>query len=195
VYTFDDFCSLVRDGQKADLIEGAIHMASPDNTDANRLFGWLYGLIFAFAQIRQLGEVFGSRVAYRLSAYESPEPDIGFVCAARRHLIRRGYVMGPPDFAVEIASPESEERDYYKKRLQYQKAKIPEYWIVDEMQRKVTALSLSRQGQYREIRPRGGKLHSNVLSGFWLRTEWLWQEPLPWMTTVLEEILGGKSLK
>lgn len=40
--TFDEFCELVEDGQKADLIDGAIYMASPDNTDANLVNGWLF---------------------------------------------------------------------------------------------------------------------------------------------------------
>ena len=41
--TFEDFCFLVKDGQKADLIDGVIYMASPDNLDANRLSKWLIG--------------------------------------------------------------------------------------------------------------------------------------------------------
>ena len=45
VFTYDDFCSLVHDGQKADLIDGVIYMASPENTDAHELFGWLYTVL------------------------------------------------------------------------------------------------------------------------------------------------------
>src|SRR5262249_48495267 len=41
VFTFDDFCLLVKDGQKADLIDGVIYMASPDNTEAADLNVWL----------------------------------------------------------------------------------------------------------------------------------------------------------
>ena len=41
-YTYDDFCQLVREDQKADLIDGVIYMASPENTDPNDLFVWLH---------------------------------------------------------------------------------------------------------------------------------------------------------
>jgi hypothetical protein len=41
-YTFEDFCEIIREDQKADLIDGVIYMASPENTDANDLFGWLF---------------------------------------------------------------------------------------------------------------------------------------------------------
>src|SRR5947209_4804438 len=95
--TFDDFCALVRDGEKADLIDGVIHMASPENTDANDLFMWLGPLLRLFADARRLGKVYGSRVAFRLDEGNGPEPDIAFVQAARRGLVKRGRVDGPPD--------------------------------------------------------------------------------------------------
>src|SRR5438105_2940708 len=78
-YTFEEFCFLVKDGQKADLIDGVIYMASPDNTDANDLFVWFITLLHLFAELRDLGKVFGSRVAFRLDDTNSPEPDIAFV--------------------------------------------------------------------------------------------------------------------
>jgi hypothetical protein len=37
IHTFEDFCEIVQDGQKADLIDGVIHTASPDNSDANEI--------------------------------------------------------------------------------------------------------------------------------------------------------------
>ena len=39
---FETFCEIVRDGEKADLIDGVIYMASPDNTDANEIASWHY---------------------------------------------------------------------------------------------------------------------------------------------------------
>ena len=63
IYTFDDFCSLVEDGEKADLIDGVIYMASPDNTDASDLTWGLGTLMRLYARRKQLGRVLGSRVA------------------------------------------------------------------------------------------------------------------------------------
>ncbi len=189
-YTFDDFCFLVQDGQKADLIDGVIYMASPDNTDANDLFGWLYSLIRDYVEEHDLGKVFGSRVAFRFSATESPEPDVAVVLRNRLHLIQRGFVDGRPDLAIEIVSPDSVQRDYVEKRRQYQKAGVPEYWIIDEPEKKVTLLRLSPDKKYREERSRSGILHSRVLPGFWLRAEWLWEKPRRKKARVLEQIFG-----
>lgn len=188
--TFEDFCVLVKDGQKADLINGVIYMASPENWDANKLFLWLAGLMDLFAEATDAGEVFGSRVALRLGDRNGPEPDIGFIRKSRLHLVKRGYIAGPADLAMEIVSPESFERDYELKRLQYQEAGIPEYWIIDPLNERVVQLVLGTGGKYREVRPRKGELHSRTLPGFWIRLEWLWQKPRPKKTAVLAQLLA-----
>lgn len=187
--TFGDFCQLVRDGQKADLIDGVIYMASPDNTDANALFMWLASVMNIFSGRKKLGKVYGSRVAFRLGDKQGPEPDIAFVRRERLSRVRRGFVDGAPDLAMEIVSPDSIERDYVAKREQYRHAGVREYWIVDEVEQRVTLLRLSAQGAYREVRPRDGALHSQVLPGFYLRLSWLWQQPLPDELDVLAELL------
>src|SRR5687768_9937979 len=110
-YTFEDFCLLVKDGQKADLIDGVIYMASPDNTDANSLNGWLGFLMMGVASKTKQGKVYISRVAFRLANIHGPEPDLAFVRKDRLHLVRRGFIEGRPDVAVEIVSPDSRERD------------------------------------------------------------------------------------
>ena len=49
---------------------------------------------------------------------------------------------------------------------------------------------LDAGGKYKDVRPRKGVLRSEVLPGFWLRPEWLWQEPRPRKTDVLAELLA-----
>src|SRR6266436_2937837 len=110
-FTFDDFCLLVPDGQKGDLIDGVIYMASPENIEANLLFVWLISLLDFFVEGKDLGKIFGSRAAFRLDNRNSPEPDIAFVRKDRLHLTRRGHFVGRPDLAMEIVSPESIDRD------------------------------------------------------------------------------------
>jgi Uma2 family endonuclease len=165
-------------------------MASPENTDANELIGWLFTLFNVYSRRKKLGEIYFSRVALRLSDEHGPEPDILFVRTNNLRRVKRGFIEGAADLAVEVVSPDSVERDYYQKRELYEEYRIPEYWIVDEMDQTVTLLCL-KQGKYRQVRPRQGALHSAVLSGFWLRPEWLWQEPRPDEFETLELILAG----
>src|SRR5258708_4232808 len=79
-YSFDDFCKFVPDGVKADLIDGVIFMASPANIEHYRIEMWLIRLLWDYLEARGLiGEVFSSRIAFRLDSRNSPEPDIAFV--------------------------------------------------------------------------------------------------------------------
>ena len=189
-FTYEDFRALVPDRQKADLIDGVIYMASPDHTDANDLFVWMISLIHSYVESKQLGRVFGSRVACRLDDSNGPEPDILFIRNEHTDRIHRGSVEGPPDLAIEIVSPESVERDYEKKRKQYQRAGIPEYWIIDEEEKTVLLLRLDARGRYREVRSRRGMLHSDALPGFWLDPKWLWQRPRPIALAILQQLLA-----
>ena len=43
--TFEVFCAIIPDGQKADLLDGVIYVASPDSSFANVLASKLIGLI------------------------------------------------------------------------------------------------------------------------------------------------------
>jgi Uma2 family endonuclease len=186
--TFEDFCALVNDDRKADLIDGVIYMASPDNTDANEINGWLFWLITAFVEVKDLGKVYISRVAFRLDILNGPEPDLAFVRKSRLQNVHRGFVKGPPDLAVEIVSPDSVERDYEKKRRQYEHAGVREYWIVDELQQVFRLLRLEK-GKFRAVSPRKGILTSKALPGFWLSPAWLWRKPLPRKLSILKKIL------
>jgi Uma2 family endonuclease len=193
-FTYEDFCALVPDGQKADLIDGVIYMASPDNTDADDVFGWLFTVLSVYVEEKKLGRVFGSRVAFRLDEKSSPEPDIAFLRTEYADRIERGGVEGPPDLAIEIVSPDSVERDYKKKRKQYQHFGVPEYWIIDEEEQTVLLLRRNARGRYQEVPARRGKMHSEVLPGFWLDSAWLWP-PRPSRLAIIQQLLTGSSSK
>ncbi|HVS34120.1 MAG TPA: Uma2 family endonuclease [Gemmataceae bacterium] len=190
VFTYEDFCAILSDGRKGDLIDGAIYLDGPESIKNNELFGWLLVLMGLYVRRRKLGEVHASRVACRLDDMNAPEPDILFVANKKRDRLHRDGVEGPPDLTVEIVAPESVERDYDKKRRQYQRFKIPEYWIIDEHERKMRLLRLDARGRYRETAARKGVLHSHAIDGFWLDPNWLCQDPLPDELETLKKLLG-----
>src|SRR4051812_47198582 len=97
--------------------------------------------------------------------------------------------QGRPDLAIEIVSPDSIERDYQKKRRQYERASVPEYWIIDEIEKTVLLLRLDAHGKYQEVRLSHGIMRSQVLKGFWIDSKWLWQSPLPDVMATLNKIV------
>jgi Uma2 family endonuclease len=192
LYSFEEFCDLIPEGQKADLIDGVIYMASPDNIEHYSIYRWLSRIIADFLEERMiLGEIFGCRIAFRLGQANGPEPDLGYVQGSRLHLVGKTYVDGPPDLAIEIVSPDSIERDYEKKRRQYEEAGVQEYWIIDPLKNTMTCFARSRNGKFRKVRASGGKIVSHTIPGFWVRPAWFWQSPLPKKKEVLAEILAS----
>lgn len=189
-FTFDEFCVLVKDGQKADLIDGVIYMASPENLQANELFGWLFSLLTLYVQQKDLGQVYGTRVGFRLDDKNAPEPDIAFATKERAQH-KGGHFEGAPDLALEIVTPDSKQRDYELKRQLYERFGVQEYWIIDELKEQITVYALNKQKQYRQRRPKKGIFTSQIIPGFWLRPEWLWQRPLPSLLETLQEITAS----
>jgi Uma2 family endonuclease len=108
LFTFADFRALVPDGQKADLIDGVVYMASPDTDTSDDLTGFVHFLLRGYNYARKLGgQVRGSRYAYRLTKYRAPEPDVGFIGRDRVHLVKKLGMRGGPNLAVEIVSRDS----------------------------------------------------------------------------------------
>ncbi len=187
-YTFDDFLLLVKEYEKADLLDGVIYMASPESTDDNKLGGWLYRLMSEFSEQTDQGECYYTRVAFRITEKRGPEPDVAFVAKERLHIVEKGFIDGAPDIAVEIVSPDSVERDYELKRNIYEAAGVKEYWIIDPDERRATFLR--RQGeQFVEVKPKDDRYESQVLRGFYLKIEWLWSKKRPSIMAILSEMM------
>ena len=51
----------------------------------------------------------------------------------------------PPFLVVEVVSPSSQTEDYRSKRAEYGLLEIPEYWIVDPLESKITLCTLDHE--------------------------------------------------
>ncbi|MBW4454687.1 MAG: Uma2 family endonuclease [Nostoc indistinguendum CM1-VF10] len=68
---------------------------------------------------------------------------------ARELLNASAVFQSPPLLIVEVVSPESVKRDYRYKRSEYAALEVPEYWIVDPLEGKISVLLLE-DGFYEE---------------------------------------------
>ncbi len=176
----DQFYAEVEDGQKADLIDGVIYMASPDSLNADDVFGFVRGLLWSFVEAKRIGgRICGSRVAFILDRYHAPEPDIAYLRQDRLDEQKGKRVHGPPDLAIEITCEESRDRDHGVKKSMYETAGVREYWIIDPEQNRLDFYVL-QDGKFSPVTPEEGHIfRSTVIPGFWLDTDWLTKGPLP----------------
>jgi Uma2 family endonuclease len=128
----------------------------------------LYRLLYAFATSRGLGKVVTAGYKVKLWEDKYRVPDLVFVRS--EHLSRMGkdFTVGA-DLVMEIVSGSDSDRhrDLMKKRAEYARAGIPEYWIVDPEEGRFTVLTLDGD-KYVEhgIFARGERATSRLLPGF-----------------------------
>jgi Uma2 family endonuclease len=179
VMTEEEFEAWCDEDVKAEYVDGEVIVHSPVSTRHSDVVLSMAGLMRIVAQQHDLGRVLGPELQVRLRPGLRRVPDLLFVTKERADMIRPTLVEGAPDLIVEIVSPDSVERDWRDKYLEYQAAGVGEYWVVDLEYQRMAVYRLDEQGRYQAVPAEEGVHRSQVLSGFWLRAEWLWQEPLP----------------
>ena len=188
--TFENFCFLARKYQKADLIKGVMYAEAPTFDLYETTFGFLFKLLEFYVTPKNLGIIPASKMVVRLSEHDAPTPDIMFISKERQHIVNADFVDGAPDLVVEIISPGTAYVDRKLKKKQYAKFGVREYWMIDP-NRLVAEFWRNHDGEW-ETMPltAEGVFHSQVVSGFWLNVEWLWQEELPDPLEAVTQILG-----
>ncbi|MEK7728084.1 MAG: Uma2 family endonuclease [candidate division KSB1 bacterium] len=189
--TFEEFCDIVREEQKADLIDGIIHMATPPTLEHEDQFGFLFTILRGYVRHKGLGTVLGSRAAMLLSEEDAPEPDLMFISKAKLPQAKGKALLGAADLVVEIVSPSSRWIDLQKKKELYARFEVPEYWIIDPFHQ--AAYFLKNHAGLWENLPLDEMniVRSAIIPGFWLRVDWLFAEELPDESEVLAKIFAG----
>ena len=112
------------------------------------------------------------------------------------HRLEKVYLSGPADLAVEVVSRESRKRDLETKFKEYAEGGVPEYWLINPLNKKAKFYQLDEAKTYQEqALDSEGEYNSLALTDFWLRPAWLWQKELPSVQKVLQEIGGPKYLE
>lgn len=186
--TEEEYLELCDEDLKVELIGGVLVVSTPASVKHEKLQGFLQAVLRAYVEAYNLGLILGSRTPMRLGG-QYFEPDVLFVAAGRLDRLGEVFLDGPADLVIEITSPDSGALDRVVKRRIYQEHGVGEYWLIDPEQQLAEFYRLNTQGRYQKA-PMGreGKYHSKVISGFWLKVSWLWQEPLPAVLEVLKEL-------
>jgi len=188
--TYEEFLAWADEDTLAEWVDGEVVMSSPASSRHQEIVGFLSTVIGMFVRQRELGVAMLAPFQMKLPD-SGCEPDLIFVAARHVDRLRNTYLDGPADLAIEVLSPESVSRDRGEKFYEYARGGVPEYWLIDPLRKWAEFYRLGALGLYEPIfSGREGIFHSEAVPGFWLRVEWLWQEPLPGSLRILGEIAG-----
>ena len=166
---------------------GEVIVTSPASKQHQSIAGFLTSVMRIFCEQHNLGIVLVA--PFQMKLEHGREPDVLFVATEHLGRLRETFLDGPADLAIEIISPESVSRDRGEKYYEYEAGGVREYWLIDPLRQVAEFYRLDEGGRYGVVLAgREGVYRSEVVAGFWLRVEWLWQEPLPKTLDVLREL-------
>jgi Uma2 family endonuclease len=192
--TYEEFLDWADEDTCAEWVDGEIVVPSPASERHQDIVRFLITLLSGYVEFRDQGKVYPAPFQMKL-ARSGREPDVLFISNAHLDRLKTTYLEGPADLVVEVISPESVGRDRGEKFYEYQKAGVPEYWLIEPESGRAEFYQLNGQGEYRLIEPgTDGRYHSRALPGFWLRDTWLRQLRLPRVDRLLAEIGGPEYI-
>ncbi len=177
--SYEEFLELCDEDTLAEWVNGEIIMASPASTIHQEIAFLLQSILYSHVNFHKLGKILDAPFQMKIP-YSGREPDIIFIHSSHLDRLKKTYLDGPADVAIEIISEESINRDRIKKFNEYESAGIPEYWLIDPMRKQAEFYRLGDDKCYHFVSlDVESKYHSEAIQDFWFKPSWLWQDPLP----------------
>ncbi|MDE6365294.1 MAG: Uma2 family endonuclease [Lachnospiraceae bacterium] len=136
-YTVADYLA-VPDEIRVELIDGVIYDMAASAFEHQKIAGEIYRQIANYIlENNEQCEAGISPIDVQLDCDDKTmvQPDVLILCNSKK--IQKGRVFGAPDFVLEVISPSTKRKDYYKKLEKYENAGVREYWILDPYKRQL----------------------------------------------------------
>lgn len=188
--SYEEFLRWCDEDTWAEWVDGEVIVLTPASRRHQDLANFLTAVLRTFVENRGLGIVISAPFQMKTGPnLPGREPDLLFISQDHLHRLRDTYLEGPADLVVEIVSPESRLRDRGEKFAEYELGGVREYWLLDLDERRADFYALGSDGRYeRKIANQERIYHPQVIPGFWIAVDWLWQEPLPPILDVLHQL-------
>ena len=164
-WTEEDYFRLPETNKIIELSEGRIIITPSPTTQHQKILSKLFLLIGNHVLSNNLGEIVVSPMDVRLWPGTIRQPDIVYMSNEHRDRISEQY-WGIPDLVIEILSESTATEDRTSKFIEYEKAGITEYWLVDTAKKTIEVFVLD-QGSYKLLGKWGAGevVQSKVLAG------------------------------
>ncbi|HEY7031737.1 MAG TPA: Uma2 family endonuclease [Thermomicrobiales bacterium] len=189
--TYEEFLAWVPDGKQAEWVDGEVTILTVNERhDAFSLL--LIGLLSTYVRVFDLGRVLHAPFQMRLRFRPSGrEPDVLFLRKEHLDRITWLWIEGPADFVIELLSAQTARTDLIVKLREYEQAGVIEYVLIETRDGRdgITMYRLGADGRYAAVEPDdAGRLHSQMIPGFWFDPRWFQQDPLPTPEDLMFEI-------
>lgn len=165
-WTYHDYLRL-DDDQPCQIVEGELIMFPALSIVHQRVSSRLYSGLQPFVAERNLGEVFYAPVDVAFREHDIVQPDLLFVRRENAGIVGKQAMVGTPDLVVEILSPGSLHLERHRKRALYERAGVPEFWLVDPANRAIEVFRLGERGyELASFAAETGSVRSVGLDGF-----------------------------
>jgi Uma2 family endonuclease len=166
-WTYEDYLRLPDDSRRYEIIEGVLYVTNAPSYEHQFVVAQIIKKIGNFVEASNLGIVLPAPFEVHLSNTTRPvQPDVIFIKADKQPAADTQIFAGLPDLIIEVLSPSSIRTDRHIKFDAYERAGVPEYWIVNPKTRSVEIYTLSG-GEYALLGEFTGSdpLTSTVLAG------------------------------
>ena len=138
-WTLAELDRLPTDSNKYELVDGELFVTPAPSHAHERLATVLHGILFPYVLEHRLGSIYRPRAVIRTSDSEV-EPDLMVRPDTAQPEVKWESVP-MPSLVVEVLSRTTGRRDKSEKRTFYLRCGIPEYWIVDGVQRCIRVIT------------------------------------------------------
>lgn len=154
-YTLADYLEWEEEEGRYELIDGDAYLMAPPTTQHQKVSGEIFRQLANFLEGKKC-EVYAAPFGVRLFEREGDrpedvdtlvEPDITVVCDKSK--LDEYGCRGAPELVMEVLSPSSRKHDRLVKLNLYQRAGVPEYWIVNPEEESVQVFLRDDSGNLR----------------------------------------------
>jgi Uma2 family endonuclease len=172
-------------------VRGVVIQMSPASRVHDALTIYLRQWLNIYFELNPIGQALNAPFVMSVEAIGSGrEPDVQVILNSNPGQLTDTRMIGPADICIEVVSPESVARDYGDKFLEYEKAGVREYWIVDPLRQRCDFNRLDESGVYVVVPlDETESYRTPLLPQMALHVPTLWLEELPGVLATTQVIL------
>jgi Uma2 family endonuclease len=170
--TYEHYVCFPDDGQRHEIVDGDHYVNPAPNLRHQTISRRLQHQLYSQIELEDLGCVFYSPVDVQLTEFDIVQPDLVVVLKDCEQILTQTKIDGAPNLIIEILSQRTARYDRTLKKKLYQRAGVPEYWIVDPDEQTIEQFVLENR-RYQQ-RTTGDEITLSILDDVSIKTQGLW---------------------